>query len=350
MGPLEDVSLHAAHGEILGLAGLVGSGRSDLMLSLFGVHQPRAGTLSLDGAPLRHSSPADAVRQGIAYLTADRHGEGMFPDRSLRDNLSVVDFRRYTKLFHISASRELRDAQKVIRDYSVVVASAGAPMSSMSGGNQQKVAVARWLELRPRLLLLNEPTQGVDVGARAAIHQLVRDAATAGTTVLVASSDSSELSELCDRVLGLYDGRVSGEASGERLTASRCLELSYGGALATSSGIGASFGSGSGQRRLRSLTEGGHPAHSEHMRLRGTHPRDVWQAVTYTTPAARDGKLACQTRSEREGAMTHHHEQTKKQREPRTIKLDATPEQVAKAMFAAAKPPDPSLRKTENPP
>ena len=229
VGPLKEISLSAGEGEILGLSGLHGSGRSNLMLSLFGVEKSRTGEVLLDGKLLRVIDPADAVGKRIAYLSAERQREGVFMDQSVRENLSIPDLQRYWRRLWLQNSEQVRDARKVIRDYRVVVASEEGLISSMSGGNQQKVALARWLELKPRLLLLNEPTQGVDVGARAAIHQLIRDAADAGTTVLVASSDPRELAELCDRVVGLYKGAVSGEAAGDELTAHRCLQLANGG-------------------------------------------------------------------------------------------------------------------------
>jgi ribose transport system ATP-binding protein len=235
VGPLDGISLQARRGEVVGLSGLLGSGRSALMLALFGQDKPAAGELLLDGRPLVVRDPGDAVRQGIAYVSDDRQHEGQFSDRSVRENLSITNLRRYWRGLAVRRAPEARDARTVIQDYGVVVASEEAPVSTMSGGNQQKVAIARWLELRPRVLLLNEPTQGVDVGARAAIHGLIRAAAEEGMTVIVSSSDARELAELCDRVVGLYLGRVSGEVAGDDLTAERCLELANRDRTATQS-------------------------------------------------------------------------------------------------------------------
>ncbi len=228
VGPLKNVSLSAERGEILGLSGLLGSGRSSLMRALFGRAPIGTGSVAIDGKPFRPKDTVAALARGVAYVSAERQREGMFSDRPIRENLSIADLGRYWRGGRLSASAERKDARAVVSKFGVVASSAEAPISSMSGGNQQKVVIARWLELNPKVLLLNEPTQGVDVGARAAIHQVIRAAAEAGTTVLVASSDPRELAELCDRVVGLYQGGVSGEASESELTPGRCIELAFG--------------------------------------------------------------------------------------------------------------------------
>ena len=228
VGPLDNVSMRADRGEIVGLSGLLGSGRSNLLRALFGRDQIRTGSVTVDGKLFRGKDAVDALSHGIAYVSADRQGEGMFPDRPIRENLSLANLRRYWRGGMLSAAAERRAARAAVAKFGVVASSPEAAMSSMSGGNQQKVVLARWMELKPRLLLLNEPTQGVDVGARAAIHQIIRDAADDGTTVLVASSDPRELAELCDRVIGFYQGRLSGEVRQPDLSAGRCIELAFG--------------------------------------------------------------------------------------------------------------------------
>jgi ribose transport system ATP-binding protein len=227
-GPLAGVSLSVARGEIVGLSGLLGSGRSSLLQGLFGARPIRGGTVTLHGKRVDVKDPADAVRLRIAYLPEDRVNDAAFADRTLRENFSIADVGRYWRRLRWRRRKESADARSAIDDYGVVARSAEVILSTLSGGNQQRVMLARWLHLEPRLLLLDEPTQGVDVGARAAIHRLIRKAAEDGAAVIVASSDATELATLCDRVIGLRGGAIAGELSGPDITAGRCLELAHG--------------------------------------------------------------------------------------------------------------------------
>lgn len=225
---VRDVSFEVAPGEVLGVSGLLGAGRSTLLKALYGALPVAAGTIELDGAPVTLDHPGDAVANGIAYVPEDRAADGVFLDRSVSDNLAIPDLERYWRTWRLGAGAERRAARGVIDRYGIVVASETAPISSMSGGNQQKAVLARWTELGPRLLLLDEPTQGVDVGARAAIHALIRSNAAAGMSVVIVSSDARELVEVCDRVIGMVKGRVTGQLAGAALTATRCIELGHG--------------------------------------------------------------------------------------------------------------------------
>ncbi|MBS1878299.1 MAG: sugar ABC transporter ATP-binding protein [Actinobacteria bacterium] len=225
VGPVVDCTLAVGAGEVLGISGLVGSGRTSLLQGIFGARPLREGRVELDGEQLRLRGPAAAVAAGIAYLPEDRGAEAAFSDRSVSDNLAIPALDRYWSGLRQRGGAERRDAAAAIARYGVVVAGPRAPVSTMSGGNQQKVMLARWLELEPRLLLLDEPTQGVDVGARHAIHSQVRDAAAAGCAVIVVSSDAKELAELCDRVVGLVNGRLGEELRGPDVTTARCLEI-----------------------------------------------------------------------------------------------------------------------------
>ncbi len=210
-GPLRSVSLEAHEGEILGIAGLVGSGRSSLLQTLVGLVQPSEGTMTLGGAEYRPDNVADAMAQGVGFVPENRVREAAFMDRSVRDNLSVAMLKEYWAKRWMPRGRETRAADDLIRRFGVKVAGPEALFSSMSGGNQQKVVIARWLQRDPRLLLLDEPTQGVDVMSRADIYATIRDSARAGAGVIVASSDMSELHALCDRILVLARGRVTQE-------------------------------------------------------------------------------------------------------------------------------------------
>ncbi|MGV1009067.1 MAG: sugar ABC transporter ATP-binding protein [Dermatophilaceae bacterium] len=217
-GPLQAATLSVNAGEIVGVTGLGGSGRTSLLKTLFGEHSPRSGEIVIDG---RRQSGKEDVKDrmalGVAYLPEDRVGESVFMDLTLRENLSCSVLRRYWGLSGMSRRGERAAADRLVRDYSIKTHSAEAVMTELSGGNQQKAIVARWLQRDPRLLLLDEPTQGVDVMSRKDIYETVRKAAARGCAVLVSSSDFIELCALCDRVLVLRQGKVAVQLRGELL-------------------------------------------------------------------------------------------------------------------------------------
>jgi ribose transport system ATP-binding protein len=223
VGPV-DLTLSA--GEIVGVAGLVGSGRSSLLKALFGVIPVDAGTVRLDGAPAIFSTPRDAMRGGFAFVPENRADDAAFPELSLLENMSLAVIDDYWSGGRVRSRRERRDAERLLETYLIKAESVDDPLASLSGGNQQKAIVARWLRRDPRVLLLDEPTQGVDVGARAEIYGLIHRAVDAGSAALVASSDSEELAAICDRVIVLRRGRVVGEIT-DQLTSDRIDRLAH---------------------------------------------------------------------------------------------------------------------------
>ena len=226
-GPVQDASFTVARGEIVGIAGLVGSGRSSLLRMLFGDLPPTAGGFEVAGAALRPSSPGDAMRAGIGYVPEDR-GQSTFRELSLSDNLAAGSVGEYWHGGRLRHRAQRRDSEAIRGRYLIRSASVDVPLASLSGGNQQKAVLARWLRRDPRVLLLDEPTQGVDVGARAEIYGLVREAAERGAGVVVASSDFEELAGLCDRVVVMVNGRLVDEVSrGPALDADTLHQLAY---------------------------------------------------------------------------------------------------------------------------
>jgi len=209
-GPVNDVSFALHGGEIVGLAGLLGSGRSSLLRMIFGLDRFDGGQVRLAGRPLTLDRPSDAVAEGIAYLPDERKQSGFF-DMTLAENMSMARLGDFWSGVSLQGGRERAAARELIDAFGIVAASEHALLSSLSGGNQQKALMARWLRLRPRVLLLDEPTQGVDVGARADMYHMLQQAADEGATVLIVSSDSEELVTLCDRILVLHSGRITGE-------------------------------------------------------------------------------------------------------------------------------------------
>jgi ribose transport system ATP-binding protein len=205
-----DVSLSVAPGEIVGLTGLVGSGADEILQCIFGASSPRSGTVTVNGKTVKPGRPKAALAAGAYYVPGERE-RALFSDLSVGRNLSAAEVGRYWGYFGMRRKRERRDARATIDRFGIAAASEGQPVELLSGGNQQKVVVARWLRRRPQVLLLEEPTRGVDVGARADIYGLIREAADDGAAVVLVSTDFDELDGLCDRVLVVDDGRIVDE-------------------------------------------------------------------------------------------------------------------------------------------
>jgi ribose transport system ATP-binding protein len=223
-GPLRDVSFGLRRGEVLGIAGLVGSGRTSILTTLFGVHSPASGSVKLDGRTVSFSGVDDAMDAGLGFVPEDR-SESAFVTMSLRENLSAAEVHKYWRGLRLRERVEAADARQSIVDFSIKAISDRQPFATLSGGNQQKAIVARWLRRRPKLLLLDEPTQGVDVEARAEIYRLVREAVAAGTSVVVVTADLEELARVSDRVVVLGHGRITGEVRGPAIDPSHLTGL-----------------------------------------------------------------------------------------------------------------------------
>ncbi|MFC4063531.1 sugar ABC transporter ATP-binding protein [Actinoplanes subglobosus] len=223
-GPLDGVDLTVRAGEIVGVAGLVGSGRTSLLKTVFGEHAPATGTIALSGVPAAAGIP-NRMAAGVAYLPEDRLGEAALNDLTVRENLSAAVLPRLWRRGRMAPDTE---AENLVSTYRVRTPSADAAFLSLSGGNQQKVVLARWLRRDPRLLLLDEPTQGVDIMSRRDIYAAIRQASARGCAVLVVSSDFVELTELCDRVTVLRRGRIVTDVSGDALTADHLTALTQG--------------------------------------------------------------------------------------------------------------------------
>jgi ribose transport system ATP-binding protein len=207
-----DVSVHA--GEIVGLAGLLGSGRSETARAVFGVDALEDGEVAVQGSPRRLRSPRDAIAAGFGLAPEDRKSEGIVPDMSVRENLTLALLPRLTRHGVVDRARQREIVDRYITDLGIKLASADQPIRELSGGNQQKVILARWLCTSPQLLILDEPTRGIDVGAKREIQALVRRLADDGLAVLLISSEVEELVADTDRVVVLRDGRTVQELTG----------------------------------------------------------------------------------------------------------------------------------------
>lgn len=216
-------------GEILGIAGLVGAGRSELMRVLFGLQPALAGSLHLDGSPVAIGHPRDAIDAGMALVPEDRKMQGLFLEMAIHENISVASLHRRSRAGLVDGRREVRLAQEMIDKLSIATPGTAQIAQLLSGGNQQKVVLARWLALQPRYLLLDEPTRGVDVGARQEIYELIVRLAASGVAVLFATSEMEELLRLSDRVLILHEGSIAGELAREELSEEAIMQIATGG-------------------------------------------------------------------------------------------------------------------------
>lgn len=207
-GSVRGIDMSVREGEVVGVAGLAGSGRSSVLRAMFGALPVLSGTIRLDGAPYVPTTPRAAMRAGIGSVPEDRHSDGVFTELSVRENFSITVLSKYWKWLRADNRGERKSADALVGQYAVRTGSIDQPVGTLSGGNQQKVMMGRWLQREPRVLLLDEPTQGVDVVARADIYRAVARAAGRGAAVVVASSDLDELLAMCNRVLVLRDGRA----------------------------------------------------------------------------------------------------------------------------------------------
>ncbi|HYF55683.1 MAG TPA: sugar ABC transporter ATP-binding protein [Salinarimonas sp.] len=222
------VSLQVRRGEILGVAGLVGAGRTELARILFGLTPADEGVLRLEGAPIVLRSPADAAARGIAYVPEDRRRHGAVLEMSVAANASLALLRSLSRAGFLDREREARMAEEAVRALSVRTPSIDAAVGTLSGGNQQKVVLARWLATAPKVLVLDEPTQGIDVGAKAEIHRLMRELAGKGMAVVMISSELPEVLGMSDRVAVLRRGTLAGVLAREEATAERVMSLALG--------------------------------------------------------------------------------------------------------------------------
>jgi ribose transport system ATP-binding protein len=228
-GPDTPVSLQVGGGEVVGLAGLVGAGRTELAEALFGLRRRIAGEVRIDGAAVRVAHPRQAIAAGLLLVPEDRRYHGLILDDSVRRNIGLPNLDRLSLLRLVAGRREAELATRTCQRLRVRTPGIGQPVGLLSGGNQQKVVLGKWLARQPRVLLLDEPTRGVDVGARAEIYALMDDLAAAGVAILMISSDLEEVLGLSDRVLVLHQGRLAGELARDQLSEQAVMHLATGG-------------------------------------------------------------------------------------------------------------------------
>jgi len=223
-----DVDLTVRAGEIVGLAGLVGAGRTGLARAVFGVSPLDAGEIRLNGRSILVREPADAIAAGIAYVPEDRRRHGVIPELSVAANVTLASLDAISRIASLDFDSEREIAARFVDQLGVKTSSLHAPVATLSGGNQQKVALSRWLATKPSVLILDEPTQGVDVGAKSEIHALMTDLAAEGVAILMISSELPEILGMSDRVVVMRGGRIAGELARNEASQEAVLALALG--------------------------------------------------------------------------------------------------------------------------
>jgi ABC-type sugar transport system ATPase subunit len=227
-GAFQNISFHINSGEIVGFAGLVGAGRTEVGRAIFGAEPPDSGTLILDGEELQIRNPNQAITHGIGYMSEDRKAQGLYLNFALSDNLIANRLRDFSKGGFMNNRLIEENANTSVKDFRIVTPGINQVVKNLSGGNQQKVLLGAWFGIKPRLLIVDEPTRGVDVGARSEIYDLLRKLAKTGIAVMVISSDLPEILGISDRIYVMKDGNLSGELPREEANEDKVLTFALG--------------------------------------------------------------------------------------------------------------------------
>ena len=226
---VENVSFSVREGEVLGIAGLMGAGRSDLLMAIYGAHSGSvSGSIRMNGKPIHISNPADAIRAGIGFVTEDRKRFGLVIDQTILNNMTLAGLRRISGRFVTNVDAEAAAGERAMKDLRVKASSVFSIAGTLSGGNQQKVVLAKWLLTNPRVLFLDEPTRGIDVGAKQEIYSQINTLAKSGLAIVLVSSELPEVLGLSDRIIVLHEGKVTGEFTRSSATAEALMACATG--------------------------------------------------------------------------------------------------------------------------
>jgi ribose transport system ATP-binding protein len=232
-GAFSDVNFSLHTGEIVGLTGLVGAGRTEVARAIFGADAIDAGQISLGGQSVTISSPRDAIQRGIGLLTEDRKNQGLVLGMSVAENTTLANLKALSGRFLMNRGQERSVTQGYIDELHIKTPGSGQMVQNLSGGNQQKVVLAKWLFTKSRVLIFDEPTRGIDVGAKVEIYKLMNELVRQGVAILVISSELPEILGMCDRILVMHEGRIAGELPRETATQERIMELATGSGAAS---------------------------------------------------------------------------------------------------------------------
>lgn len=230
-GFFKDINIEAKKGEVLGISGLMGAGRTEIMRSVFGLDPKDSGEVFIDGKKIEIKNPADAIKNKIGFVTENRQEEGLILDESIRENISLLNFDKFSKNSFIDKAKEKNLSDNLVDSFKVKTQSSESKISDLSGGNQQKVVFAKWYAIGPEILILDEPTKGVDVGAKREIYDLIKDLTNNGVSIILISSDLPELISLSNRIYVIHEGKVQGELLKKDASQEKIMTLATGGRL-----------------------------------------------------------------------------------------------------------------------
>ena len=223
-GLYRDVSFHIKEGEVVGLYGLVGAGRSEIAESIFGLRDPEVGKIFFDGKEVRVRNSRDAVRLGMGFVPEDRKQQGLVVKMSCAENVSLAKLKQMSRLGLLRSSDELTNFEEYQKKLTIVTPSPYQRVFFLSGGNQQKIVIAKWMCVDPRLLILDEPTRGIDVGSKVEIHHIIAELAESGMAVLIISSEMPEIMGICDRIISVRSGEITGDFQDTEITEKKLLD------------------------------------------------------------------------------------------------------------------------------
>jgi len=224
-GVFKDINFHLKRGEILGFSGLMGAGRTEVARAICGIDTFDEGEVFIEEKRVKINDYNSAIKLGLGYITEDRKNQGLFLKMSVRENISAASLENVTKNMLIRKSNEYVNGKKLIKKLNIKVSDIEQKMNSLSGGNQQKVLFAKWLNINPRIIIMDEPTRGIDVGAKAEMHRMIRELAESGIGVIIISSELPEIIGMCDRVIVMHEGKITGEVSNNDITEKNIMTL-----------------------------------------------------------------------------------------------------------------------------
>jgi len=227
-GRLHDISFDLKKGEVLGISGLMGSGRSETVEAIFGMSAIDEGEIFVEGKKVKIGSPIDAIKLGMAFVTEDRKQQGLFLNRSVKENISISSLDQRCKLGFIEKSKETSDVSAIIQSLKIKVHSENQVVETLSGGNQQKTVLGKWLLTQPKILIVDEPTRGIDIGAKSEIYKLMNELSKQGISIIMISSEMPEILGMSDRILVFREGKIAGELSRAEATQEKILALAIG--------------------------------------------------------------------------------------------------------------------------
>lgn len=230
-GFFKDINIKAKKGEVLGISGLMGAGRTEIMRSVFGLDPKDSGEVFIDGKKIEIKNPSDAIKNKIGFVTENRQEEGLILDESIRENISLLNFDKFSKNSFIDKAKEKNLSDTLVDSFKVKTQSSESKISDLSGGNQQKVVFAKWYAIGPEILILDEPTKGVDVGAKREIYDLIKELTKKAVSIILISSDLPELISLSNRIYVIHEGKIQGELLKKDASQEKIMTLATGGRL-----------------------------------------------------------------------------------------------------------------------